>query len=32
LRLNQGAGKVLRVYSNDASNTAHRPTLNVTFQ
>jgi hypothetical protein len=32
LLVNQGAGKVLRVYSNEASNAAHRPTLNVTFQ
>jgi hypothetical protein len=32
LLVNQDAGKVLRVYSNEASNAAHRPTLSVTFQ
>jgi hypothetical protein len=32
LLVNQDAGKVLRIFSSEASNSAYRPTLKVTFQ
>jgi len=30
--VNQNAGKVLRIYSSEAVNASHRPTLSVTYQ